>query len=97
MTIASSRSIPGLAALALLSLFAASAAHAGSQCTTQPRTAWQDADKFQAELKSQGYQIGKFKITSGQCYEIYGRDKTGKKVEIYFDPVSGQIVKQESR
>jgi hypothetical protein len=96
MTIASLRSIHRLAALVVLGAFAA-VAHAGPQCTTQPRTAWQDADKFQSELKSQGYRIDRFKITSGQCYEIYGRDKAGKKVEIYFDPVSGQIVKQESR
>jgi hypothetical protein len=25
----------------------------------------------------------------GKCYEIYGLDKAGKKVEIYFDPATG--------
>ena len=32
-------------------------------------------------------------MTEGNCYEIYGFDKDGKKVEIYFDPVSGKPVK----
>lgn len=31
----------------------------------------------------------------GRCYEIYGTDKAGKKVEIYFDPVSGKPVEQK--
>ena len=40
----------------------------------------------------QGYQIKTFKVSSGQCYEIYGFDKAGKKVEIYFDPVTAAVL-----
>ena len=47
------------------------------------------------QLKAQGYQINKFKVTDGNCYEIYGFNKDGKKVEIYFDPVSGKAVKSD--
>ena len=32
--------------------------------------------------KAQGYKIKKFKV-DGNCYEIYGHNKEGKKVEIY--------------
>jgi hypothetical protein len=39
-----------------------------------------------------GYKISKFK-TPGTCYEIYGKDKEGKKVELYFNPVDATIVK----
>ena len=85
------------AAVAALGALSLSTAFAGPQCTTQPQSAWIDAGKFQMELKAQGYEINKFKITSGQCYEIYGKNQAGKKVEIYFDPVSGKIVKQETR
>ena len=28
-------------------------------------------------------------VSKGKCYEIYGLDKAGKKVEIYFDPATG--------
>ncbi|HEY1027311.1 MAG TPA: PepSY domain-containing protein [Pseudomonas sp.] len=80
--------------LLLLSLVLASPlTFAATQCTTADKSQWQDQDKFQADLKAQGYEIRKFKITDGNCYEIYGHNKDGKKVEIYFDPVTGDAVK----
>lgn len=68
-------------------------AFAGPECTTADQSQWQDQAAFQENLKAQGYEIKKFKVTSGNCYEIYGWDKDKKKVEIYFDPVSGNAVK----
>ena len=44
---------------------------------------------FRARIEAQGYQIKTFKVTKGKCYEIYGLDKDGRKVEIYFDPGTG--------
>jgi len=70
-------------------------AFAGPQCTEADKTQWQDQEQFQEELKAQGYEIRKFKVTSGNCYEIYGFDKDKRKVEIYFDPVSGKPVKEK--
>jgi len=69
----------------------AQTAIAGPICSS-PKDKWQDPAQFQANLKSQGYEIKNFKITKGQCYEIYGFDKTGQRVEIYFDPVSGKAL-----
>ena len=40
-------------------------------------------------------QKDKFKTTKGNCYEIYGKDKAGQKVEIYYNPVDGSIVKEK--
>ncbi|MGC9163365.1 MAG: PepSY domain-containing protein [Thiomonas sp.] len=74
-----------------------SLAVAGPTCTDKPPSAWRDAATFQAELRAKGYTIDKFKTTKGQCYEIYGKDAAGKRVEIYFDPVDGRIVKEERR
>ncbi|KKR73112.1 MAG: hypothetical protein UU15_C0019G0010, partial [Candidatus Levybacteria bacterium GW2011_GWC2_40_7] len=45
---------------------------AGPQCTEADKAQWQDQAKFQEQLKAQGYEIKKFKVTSGNCYEIYG-------------------------
>jgi hypothetical protein len=42
----------------------------------------------------EGYIISKFK-QPGTCYEIYGTNKEGKKVEIYFNPVDSSIVKSK--
>lgn len=80
-----------LLSLALLS----SSAFAKTECTTAAQDTWQDQEKFQADLKGQGYEIKKFKVTAGNCYEIYGYNKGKQKVEIYFDPVSGKAVKTE--
>lgn len=76
-------------------LIASGSTFAATQCTTADRSTWQDPEKFQAQLKEQGYKINKFKVTKGNCYEIYGVDKDGKKVEIYHDPVTGKVVKSE--
>lgn len=66
-----------------------------TECTTEPQSSWLDQQKFQDGLKAQGYDIAEFKVTAGNCYEIYGHNNEGKKVEIYFNPVSGAVVKQE--
>ncbi|MBD8254121.1 PepSY domain-containing protein [Pseudomonas fluorescens] len=80
----------------LLSLILASPlAFAGPQCTTVERSQWQDEKAFQDKLKAEGYTISKFKVTDGNCYEIYGFDKDKRKVEIYHDPVTGKAVKTE--
>lgn len=81
--------------LIALTTLAASSAFAKTECTTAPKEQWQDQQAFQENLKAQGYTIKKFKVTAGQCYEIYGFDKDKRKVEIYFDPVSGKVVKEE--
>ena len=40
-----------------------------------------------------GYKdIRVFHLTSSNCYEIYGRNASGKKAEVYFNPVDGSIV-----
>ena len=71
------------------------AGETSTQCTMEPRSAWQDADAFQQNLLDQGYRINEFKITEGNCYEIYGFDADETKVEIYFNPVDGSVVKRE--
>lgn len=73
---------------AALALIAASAAMAGPSCNV-PKEQWMKESDFKAGLEKQGYQIKTFKVTKGNCYEIYGQDKAGKKVEIYFNPATG--------
>jgi hypothetical protein len=84
-----------LAIFTLLSTISfASAASAGPKCTTE-KANWKDKDAFQKTLKDEGYKIKVFKVTKGDCYEIYGWNKEGKKVEIYFNPITGEKVKEE--
>ena len=81
--------------IAIALLLGSTAVVADPKCTTAERSTWQDQEQFQAKLKEQGYRINKFKVTKGNCYEIYGFDKDGRKVEIYHDPVTGKAVKTE--
>ena len=85
-------SIKTMALSAVLSLIAGSAL-AAVQCTKEPKSKWMSEKDMKAKIEGQGYKIKTFK-TPGTCYEIYGHDKDGKKVEIYFNPVDGSIVKQ---
>jgi hypothetical protein len=78
----------------VLSAALTSAAYAGPKCTTEPKDKWQDQKAFQKSLEDQGYKIKVFKVTKGDCYEIYGWNKDGKKVEIYFDPVTAEKKKE---
>lgn len=79
-----------LSALLLSALFAGTAV-AGPTCNVPPEK-WMKEAEFKARLEAQGYQIKTFKVSKGQCYEIYGFDKAGQKVEIYFDPQTGAVV-----
>lgn len=62
-------------------------------CTTEKKDKWKDQETFKKELETK-YKIKVFKVTEGNCYEIYGWNKEGKKVEIYFNPVTGETVKE---
>lgn len=81
-----------LAALTLI-VSLTGVAHAKKTCTDQPKEKWMSEADFKKKVEADGYKIKKFK-QPGTCYEIYGTDKDGKKVEIYFNPVDGTPVKK---
>lgn len=68
--------------------------HAKKSCTEQPKDKWMTEADFKKKVEGQGYKINKFK-QPGSCYEIYGLNKDGKKVEVYFNPVDASVVKEE--
>ncbi|MGM9487453.1 PepSY domain-containing protein [Ideonella sp. YS5] len=82
---------------AALSLAAAAlpiTASAKADCTAHPKAEWMSEADAKAKIVAQGYTINKFKV-DGHCYEIYGKNKDGKKVEIYFDTKTLDVVKSE--
>lgn len=74
-----------------LLIAASGVALAGPSCNV-PQEKWMPEATFKKGLEEQGYQIKTFKVSKGKCYEIYGFDKAGKKVEIYFDPASAAVL-----
>ncbi|VWX30736.1 PepSY domain-containing protein [Moraxellaceae bacterium 17A] len=81
----------GLLALAMLS---ASSAFAEANCQAHQKNEQIPQADFQKALEKHGFTIKKFK-TDGNCFEMYGKSKGGKKVEMYFDTKDGKIVKSE--
>lgn len=80
--------------VASLVLTGSVSALAKKNCTDQPRDKWMSEEAFKTQVEALGYKISKFK-QPGTCYEIYGTDKAGRKVEIYFNPMDASIVKQK--
>ncbi|WP_410498833.1 PepSY domain-containing protein [Chitinibacter sp. S2-10] len=81
--------LTAVAALTLSSLTFASA-----DCPKHPKNEWLKEADAKAKIEGMGYKIKKFKV-SGECYEIYGHNKEGKKAEVYFDAKTLDIVKSE--
>lgn len=63
-------------------------------CTTEPQTAWLPAEEMKLLAVHRGYRIKTFKISKNNCYEIYGFDRQGQIVEVYFNPVTSRLVTQ---
>jgi hypothetical protein len=70
------------------------AALAKADCPAYPKSEWMKPEDARARIEAQGYTINKFKV-DGNCYEIYGKNKEGKKVEIYYDAKTLEPVKSE--
>lgn len=79
--------------------FAAGAAMAGPKCTDEPESKWLTAQQMTERFTKQGYRddVKKLHVSKGKCWEIYGHDKDGKKVEIYFHPISGEIMELNTK
>lgn len=82
-----------LAATAMTALGATAAQPAAAEDLCKPAAGLQKtADEVKTALEAQGYTIRNMDEESG-CIEAKGMDSTGKRVEMYIDPVSGAIVK----
>lgn len=86
------------ALVSVLALLAAGAVQAGPSCTEEPTSKWLSAEQMSEKFRAQGYvdDVRKLHVSKGKCWEIYGHDKAGKAVEVYFHPITGAIV-QENR
>lgn len=67
---------------------------AGPTCTTEPKDKWLSESAMKAKIATLGYIYKVFKVTTGSCYEIYGQNKAGQRIEIYFHPITGALVEE---
>lgn len=86
-----------LAAAAAFSLAAVTGvASASETCTQEPKSKWLSQEAIAAKLKEQGFEAARTE-TKRSCYEVKAKDAQGKRVELYVDPVTAKVVKQEAK
>ncbi len=79
---------------AAVALFGASGAFAKDNYCDVPENEWQTQEALETKLKEEGWTIKRVKIDGG-CYEVYGMDADGKRMETYFDPKTFEVVRSE--
>lgn len=86
---------PAAAALIAAASLIPALALASPVCTKEPQSKWIPEAQMKERIAKMGYQrIKVFKKTSAGCYEIYGHNAKGARVEVYFNPVTGAIVRE---
>ena len=83
-------------AIAIVLFLACAPAFAAANCPKYPKNEWMSEAAAKAKIEAMGYKIDKFKV-DGNCYEIYGVNKEGKKSEVYFDAKTLNVIKAEIR
>jgi len=75
------------ALVAAASLIAASAVQATglATCDSGAKESWQPQEKLEKSLSDKGWKVRRIKVDGG-CYEVYGLNEKGEKVEAYFHP-----------
>jgi hypothetical protein len=72
----------------VIALALSSSAWATGACPikdTVPAAEWQDKGSLEKKLVAAGWQVRRIKVDA-QCYEVYGVDDKGQRVEAYFHP-----------
>lgn len=60
-------------------------AHGELQCRAWPKSEWRPHTELHEKLVKEGWQVRRMEKTS-TCYEVYGKDPKGNRVEAFFDP-----------
>ena len=61
-------------------------------CVEHPRADWISEEKLAEMATTLGYDVRKVEEEDG-CWEVKGFDEQGNRVEVYFDPVSAEVIK----
>jgi hypothetical protein len=80
--------------IALLSVLAPGMAMAGEDYCKVPMAQWQPLEAVKQMAKTRGWTVRKIKIDDG-CYEIKGRDESGRAIEVTVDPGSLAVIRVE--
>lgn len=84
------RIVPTLAAATFA--LVAGEAFASDKCDAGPKDQWQPKEALEKKLQAEGIKVKRIKIDDG-CYEVYGTDAKGARLERYFHPKTLEPVK----
>ncbi|MCZ0963341.1 PepSY domain-containing protein [Paracoccus benzoatiresistens] len=73
-----------------LTIAVALPALAEDRCTA-PEADWRPLEELKTDLTAKGWTISNVKTEDG-CYEVYGKDEKGQRVEVFFDPATFEAV-----
>ena len=79
--------------LLLLGVLCAAPAHAGDDCEV-PMAQWQPRAAVVQLAAEKGWQLRRIRIDDG-CYEVIGRDASGRDIEVKLDPATLAVVEME--
>lgn len=65
----------------------AALAHGDAQCGAVPKAEWRPRAELETKLKGEGWTVRRIAATP-TCYEVYGKDPQGRRVEAFFNPRS---------
>ncbi|MFX0540992.1 PepSY domain-containing protein [Roseovarius sp. S4756] len=82
-----------LTTIALLAIIPAGAAFASDDCRV-PMADWQPREAVTKLAQDNGWTVREIEIDDG-CYEIEGRDKDGREIEVKLDPATLKVVEME--
>lgn len=86
-------------ALTALSIVLASTAPAlaseEASCGNAPRDQWLSEDAIKAKAAALDYDVRSVKIEDG-CYEAYAIAGNGQRVEVYLNPLTGDVVRTKA-
>ncbi|MFC0220369.1 hypothetical protein FHS82_003715 [Pseudochelatococcus lubricantis] len=66
-----------------------------SKCGSHPRDQWLSVIAITEKATALGYNVQGVDADDG-CYDVSSRDSSGNKIDVKFNPVTGEVVKVET-
>ncbi|GGW44488.1 hypothetical protein GCM10011452_35940 [Gemmobacter lanyuensis] len=79
--------------LLIACLLSAAPARADDDCSV-PMADWQPRDAVEQFAIAKGWHVGRIRLDDG-CYEVNGRDASGRPIEVKLDPATLTILEME--
>lgn len=81
-------------ALAIATVLVPMSVFASTECTKKSAEKWLPEKEVKSLMEKAGFTVQRIK-RDNSCYEVKGKRKDGRNVELYVNPVDASIVKEE--